>query len=234
MIFFYSKCKSRYYKNIPIMAALNIHEDVVSSICELNLSRDSKILDFGCGAGALSERLKDLGFKNIISVDTNSDSFKATTKFYQLDFNDKDAVCKFVKDNFESFDLVLGIEVIEHIENHSEYVRTLKKLVKKDKFMLITTPNINSWLSRFYFLFKGRLLQFGESDILYGHINPIAIWQLRYIFTKENIKTINSKSIGILPMFFLSNFGIKSIMLNFLSLIFTPLMGGGISMVGAF
>jgi cyclopropane fatty-acyl-phospholipid synthase-like methyltransferase len=223
---FIGKKKSEYYKDILIKADKNLHKDITDSIIELNLDKNINILDFGCGEGALSQRLKDLGFNNIVSVDINAKDFKATTEFKQLNFNQTDIVKQFIYDNIERFDLVLGIEVIEHIENHWEYIKNLKKMVKKNGYILISTPNITSWLSRFHFLFTGRLHQFMENDLSYGHINPISLWQLKYIFKNEDIKFISLKEGGVLPKIYFNGFSIKQIIINIFSLIFTPLMKG--------
>lgn len=226
MRLFYGNKKPEYYKGILIKADNGLHQQIAESVLELGLKEDSKILDFGCGEGALSQRLKDLGFLNILSVDINKEDFKADTNFSQLDFNNRDSIDKFVHEYEEHFDLVLGIEVIEHVQNHYDYVRSLKNMVNKDKYILITTPNITSWLSRLYFLFTGRLHQFMENDISYGHVNPISLWQLKYIFKNEKIELVKQKEIGILPMFYFSSLRPKQIVLNLFSLIFTPLMKG--------
>jgi len=226
MRLFYGNKKPEYYKGILIKADNGLHQQIAESVLEFGLKEDSKILDFGCGEGALSQRLKDLGFLNILSVDINKEDFKADTNFSQLDFNNRDSIDKFVHEYEEHFDLVLGIEVIEHVQNHYDYVRSLKNMVNKDKYILITTPNITSWLSRLYFLFTGRLHQFMENDISYGHVNPISLWQLKYIFKNEKIELVKQKEIGILPMFYFSSLRPKQIVLNLFSLILTPLMKG--------
>lgn len=224
MKIFYGKKKVEYYKKILMKADKGVHEDIANAVLELELDKDAKILDFGCGEGALSERLKDLGYNNILSVDINKDDFQANTEFFCLDFNNKKEIEKFIIKYTEYFDLVLGIEVIEHIENHYDYIRSLKNMVKKEKFILVTTPNITSWLSRIYFLFTGRLHQFMENDISYGHVNPISLWQLKYIFKNEKIEFMKYQQIGTLPMFYFTSLRPKQILINLFSLVFTPIM----------
>lgn len=52
----------RYYKGIRIKADWGLHEQI-AGICVKHLCKDAKILDFGCGEGALSQRLYDIGQK---------------------------------------------------------------------------------------------------------------------------------------------------------------------------
>ena len=220
---FIGRKKPEYYKNLLIKADKNLHTHIFQEIDKLTKTKELKILDFGCGEGALSQRLADAGYI-VYSTDINKDSFKAKTNFIQLDFNNKKEVDKFIEKYRGVFDIVLGVEVIEHVENHWEYIRTLKKLAKSKGYILISTPNITSWLSRFYFLFYGRLHQFMESDLSYGHINPISLWQIEYIFKKLNIKVYSKRPAGTLPIFYFPNFSIKTLFINLFSLIFTPLM----------
>lgn len=117
-----------YYKGMRMKADLGEHEQI-AEIIEVYFPKDARILDFGCGEGALSQRLKDKGY-DVYSVDADKESFKADTPFECLDFNDKFAVEKFYERHTDEFDLVLGVEVIEHLENPWEYVRNLKALTK--------------------------------------------------------------------------------------------------------
>lgn len=198
--------EARYYKGIRIKADWGLHEQI-SDICIKYLRKDAKILDFGCGEGALSQRLYDIGQSRkkdtagweITSVDLNAEDFKANTKFIQLDFNNKEMVNGFIADHEGKYDLVLGIEVIEHVENPWEYLRSLKRLTKYRGWIIVSTPNITSWYSRVQFFFFGRFHQFGDGDRHYGHINPIAADELRYIVEKCNMKIVKIEEGGYLP-----------------------------------
>lgn len=193
----------RYYKDIRIKADWGLHEQI-ADLCKNRLRKDAKILDFGCGEGALSQRLYDIGKNrkgnwNITSVDINAKDFKADTKFIELDFNNKKAVDEFIEENEGKYDLVLGIEVIEHVENPWEYIRSLQRLSKYRGWIIISTPNITSWYSRVMFFFDGRFHQFGDGDRHYGHINPIAADELAYIVENCGMKIIKIEDGGYLP-----------------------------------
>ena len=218
------KKRPEYYKDILMKADKDLHLHIFEAFEALGLPKDAKILDFGCGEGALSQRLSDAGYQ-VDSVDIDEVSFKASTHFIRLDFNSADLVSAFIQEHQEGYDCVLGIEVIEHIENHWEYIKNLKKLVRPGGYILLSTPNVTSWLSRFYFLFTGRLHQFMEQDLSYGHINPISFWQIEYIFKNLDITLVSNRSAGTLPMFYFPVFSLKSILINLFSLLFTPWMG---------
>ena len=180
---------AQYYRGIRVKADLGLHDDVVSKLVP-QLKAGSKVLDFGCGEGALSQRLADIG-ADVLAVDVDRDAFKASTPFVRVDFNDSSDVSRFIEGHRSVFDIVLGVEVIEHVENRWQYMRDLGSLVRVGGFVLVSTPNVTSWYSRINFLFRGRLHQFEDADREYGHINPVAADELRLIAEKSGMDVIS-------------------------------------------
>ena len=72
----------------------------------------------------------------------------------------------------EQFDVITAIEIIEHLENPTHFLRECRKLLKPGGVLLITTPNIESVPSRIKLLFKGKIKHFGKGDDP-THISPI-------------------------------------------------------------
>lgn len=201
--FFFGKKKPEFYKGLLIKADRGLHEQIAKKIAE-QIPIGSKILDLGAGEGALTSRLLDMGYY-IVAADMNQEEFKCTeAEFHQINFDVKEDIERFVADNLESFDAVLGIEVIEHVENQWEYVRQLKKMLKPNGLMIITTPNTTSWLSRMKFLLTGRFHQFSDKDLDYGHISPITPWELGLILKQECLSQISIEPAGTLPAIYIT------------------------------
>jgi len=99
-----------YYKGIRIKADTGLHEQLADIILDV-LPRGSRVLDFGAGEGALSQRLHDLGYR-VYSVDIDQENFKAGTVFKRLDFNNLAETMSFQAKHANEFDLVLSVEVI--------------------------------------------------------------------------------------------------------------------------
>lgn len=223
---FIGRKKPEYYNGLLMKADLGLHEQIAQKLQE-TLPKGSKILDFGCGEGALSQRLSDLGYI-VVAVDMNADDFKAkNVEFKQINFNFREEVEIFLNNNYENFDAVLGIEIIEHIHNPWQYIDDLLKMVNKDGFILITTPNTTSWISRFTFLLSGKFHQFGDADLEYGHVAPISSWELDVILKEKKLKNIEFKEVGTLPPLYITGVN-KLLILNFIALIFRPFMKGHI------
>ncbi|MFV0422657.1 methyltransferase domain-containing protein [Oleidesulfovibrio sp.] len=221
MYFSYLNTKeSAFYSGIAIKADPLVHDDIVEAV-ELKIPRGSNILDWGCGEGALSQRLSDLGY-NVVSVDVAQDGFKAKSKFEPIDFNDPEQTTNFLNRYANTFDAVIGVEVIEHVENPWQYIRDLKCCLKDNGWLFLSTPNITSWYSRANFLIYGRFHQFEDNDRKYGHINPIAPDEMHYILSNTGFTNINLQPSGWLPRIWLcsdlraSLFNIFGYLLSFL------------------
>ena len=50
--------------------------------------------------------------------------------------------------------------------------------------LLLSTPNITSFLSRALFFLTGRFHQFNNGDLSYGHINPVSAFELEQAATQ--------------------------------------------------
>lgn len=205
------------------MGDSGLHNQLMSIVDSI-LPRGSRILDLGAGEGALSERLHDQGYR-VHSVDINQERFKARTEFEELDLNNSVEFLRLLKKHGNSFDLVLGIEVIEHVENPWDFIRNLKELVRDGGYILISTPNITSWYSRTNFFFKGQFHQFERGDSHYGHINPISEYELKLICQRSGLSIEKIIPGGWLPRLWL-NSSPKVMLLNFLGFMGSFFMKG--------
>ncbi len=149
--------------------------------------RNKSILDCGAGKGRISELLKNKGAK-IEACDINKEQFAPKDiKFKQTDLNKK-----FPYGN-SKFDIIISVEVLEHLENPHHFFSEISRILKKSGRAIITTPNISNIKSRLQFLFKGNLhwfqdTEFGEQGS--NHINPIYFKELIFILNKNNLKLV--------------------------------------------
>ena len=104
--------------------------------------KDIKILDIGCGGGLLSEPLSRLGatVTGIDASDRNIKIAKMHLKKSKLDIN---YYCS-SPESFEAkekFDVVLNMEIVEHVDNVEFFLLKSSELLKKDGLMFIATLN---------------------------------------------------------------------------------------------
>ena len=103
-----------------------------------------KILDIGCGGGLLCEPLNRLGAK-VTGIDASSINIEVA-KLHAKEMNlNIDYICSSPENlNMENkFDVILNMEVIEHVSNTDLFISNCSKLIKKNGIMFVATINQN-------------------------------------------------------------------------------------------
>ena len=103
-----------------------------------------KILDIGCGGGLLCEPLSKLG-ATITGIDPSQDNIevaKLHSKKMNLDINY--ICCSPENLNLKNeFDVILNMEVIEHVSNVNLFIQNCSKIIRKKGIMFVATLNKN-------------------------------------------------------------------------------------------
>jgi hypothetical protein len=126
----------------------------------------------------------------------------------------------------ERYDAACCLEVIEHTENPWALLRSLHALLEPAGYLLLSTPNITSFLSRIVFLRTGRFHQFGDGDVAYGHVNPLTSHEIRLIASQVGFTVRDLRPAGTLPLLDLSNPHPRQLILNLARVLLYPLMAG--------
>jgi 2-polyprenyl-6-hydroxyphenyl methylase/3-demethylubiquinone-9 3-methyltransferase len=106
--------------------------------------RGLKILDIGCGGGLLCEPLSRLGAE-MTGIDASNINIKvAKLHSKKMNLNIKYTHCSPEKLNFKNkFDVILNMEVVEHVSNVNVFIQNCSKLIKKNGIMFVATINKN-------------------------------------------------------------------------------------------
>ena len=104
--------------------------------------KNLKILDIGCGGGLISEPMSRLGAEvtGIDASDKNIQVAELHAKKNNLKINYLNTVPENL-DQQNQFDIILNLEVVEHVENLDLYLSSCFKLLKKDGIMFTATIN---------------------------------------------------------------------------------------------
>ncbi|RCL00460.1 MAG: 2-polyprenyl-6-hydroxyphenyl methylase / 3-demethylubiquinone-9 3-methyltransferase [Candidatus Tokpelaia sp. JSC085] len=102
-----------------------------------------RILDVGCGGGLLCEPLVYLGAK-VLGVDASSRNIAiakihANESGLRIDY--RATTAEILAEKGETFDIILNMEVIEHVTNVSLFMEAVSSMIKSDGLMFISTIN---------------------------------------------------------------------------------------------
>jgi 2-polyprenyl-3-methyl-5-hydroxy-6-metoxy-1,4-benzoquinol methylase len=188
---------SGFYKNPK--RRLNLVDNprikiMVNIVNSLNLD-NKNILDIGCYDGTFLSliRNKNNDFYGIEASEYGiKEAIKKGVKMKNFYFNDIDKIP--FKSDF--FNLIIAGEIIEHIYDTDFFLKEIFRLLKKDGFLLISTPNIAS-------LGRRIMLLFGLNPIIEispnqqdssGHIRYFTFRALEEILAKHGFKILTKKS----------------------------------------
>jgi 2-polyprenyl-6-hydroxyphenyl methylase/3-demethylubiquinone-9 3-methyltransferase len=103
-----------------------------------------RLLDIGCGGGLLSEPMARLGFA-VTGVDASERNIgtaaaHASQQGLAIDYRVSTAE-QLLSSGEPPFDVILNMEVIEHVEGPAEFLRTCASLLKPGGLMIVATLN---------------------------------------------------------------------------------------------
>ena len=113
-----------------------------------------KILDIGCGGGLLSEPMRRLGAE-VVGIDASQKNINVAKIHAKKNNLDIKYYCN-SPENFEfktKFDVILNMEIIEHVEDVDYFLKSSSNLLKKNGIMFIAT--LNKTLKSYLFAIVG-------------------------------------------------------------------------------
>jgi 2-polyprenyl-6-hydroxyphenyl methylase / 3-demethylubiquinone-9 3-methyltransferase len=123
-----------------IISMLKQHFKINNS--KKNFLNGLNILDIGCGGGLISEPMARLGAK-VTGIDASEKNIKVAkihSKKNKLEINYLNKSPEQLK-NVKEFDVILNLEIVEHVENVNFYIKSCYDLLKKDGIMFTATLN---------------------------------------------------------------------------------------------
>jgi len=143
-----------------------------------------RVLDYGAGAGNLTRRLLQMdNFTSVHCADIMAAPEGLDVPWIQQDLNES-------IDGFDgAFDVVIASEVIEHLENPRQTMRELVRLCRPGGYVIITTPNNESYRAILALAIRGHFVQF-DKGWYPGHITPLLRKDLSRIFMESGLRPL--------------------------------------------
>lgn len=150
-----------------------------------NTRKDSMILDAGCFDGNVMEFLKEKGFQNLYGIEINDKLRKKASSYgtiYGYDLEKKLPI----KD--KTFDVVLEIDIHEHLYNIENFISETARIMKDDGYLVIFTSNHQHISKRIMFLFGiigYKAFGFGEHHVRFVSHDIFKKWLEPYFDIKH-------------------------------------------------
>ena len=177
-----------------------------------------KILDIGCGGGLLSEPMRRLG-ADVVGIDASEKNIKIA-KLHAKKNNLKIKYINSSPEKFntkEKFDVILNMEIVEHVDNVNFFLKACSKLLKKKGIMFVAT--LNKTLKSYLFAILGaeyilRWLPIGTHDwekfikpedlvsiLKKNNFRTDVIEGMEFDFIKDEWKISSDKSVNYIGKF---------------------------------
>ena len=141
-------------------------------LSKIRLKTNSRILDAGCGTGGNMRILAQFG--NVIGIDNSPEAIKFCKKRGFENIQLKNIENTGFSDN--SFDLIVALDLLEHLDNDVEVLKEFHRVLKKDGYILISVP-------AYQFLWS-------EHDVAVHHKRRYSMKEINKCLLKANFQII--------------------------------------------
>lgn len=182
----------------------NAHSFLMSPLLSLlsendkSKARKLRVLDLGCGNGSLSHVIAQQGYE-VVGIDDSKQGITIASQ----NFPD----CHFIQASIydlpqnelkKSFDIVISVEVIEHLLYPKELVKSAKEYLKPNGRLIITTP-YHGYLKNIAMAISGKMDSHFTALWDGGHVKFFSVKTLTTLLEAEGYTDINFKFAGRLP-----------------------------------
>lgn len=119
-------------------------ENVKTEINFVNQLPPSKILDVGCGLGFFLSGIDDKHEK--FGLELSAYACEHAKKYARI----YDCPIENLQIEDDSFDVVVSHHVIEHVDKPEEFLTKIKKVLKKDGLLILSTPDFESVCAKLF------------------------------------------------------------------------------------
>lgn len=148
--------------------------------------KTNRILDIGCGYGFFLEIAQKRGWE-VYGSELTPQACETCEEKGIRTFLGELPENSFEK---ESFDVVVAIEVLEHLRSPLDYVKEIKNLLRQGGLLYLTTPNFNAYL-RYRLKDKYDVIEYPN------HLTYFTRRSLRFLFEKEGFISKKIETTGM-------------------------------------
>lgn len=163
------------------------------------LAKSKIVLDIASGEGYGSNLLSNVAEK-VIGVDISSEAITIATKKYKKDnLEFKVGSTSAIPLDNNSVDLIVSFETIEHHDEHLEMLKEIKRVLKPDGILIISSPDKKEYSDKTGYCNKFHIKELYQDDfkkLITDHFIHYSFLNQRFLFgsviqPQENSKFLN-------------------------------------------
>ncbi|HEY9810725.1 MAG TPA: class I SAM-dependent methyltransferase [Halomicronema sp.] len=189
-----------YTDNNPFHHQAYLMPPVLKMLSNLTISNHQKpfILDIGCGNGSLSNLIAQQGYQ-VVGIDESKQGINiARQSFPNCQFIQK-SIYDLPDSEFKNaFDIVIAIEVIEHLIYPRELLKAAQQYLKPTGRLILTTP-YHGYFKNITLALAGKCDQHFNPLWDGGHVKFFSVSTLTTLLKSENFTDIKYQFAGRIP-----------------------------------
>jgi len=150
-----------------------LNEHLARYYFALQFVKGKRVLDAACGSGYGSAMLAEAA-GSVIGIDISGEAIgyaranfaAAAAAGAEIDFSEGD--CLALPLNDHSVDVAVAFEIVEHIKDASEFLRELRRVLRPDGLLILSTPN-----RLYYTEDRGEINPFHEREYTFTELNTL-------------------------------------------------------------
>lgn len=141
----YYACNNMYSADAALKEKIvNVTAERRGDFFERYISKKAKILDIGCGSGALLIALKDRGFCNLFGMDPSQESINIVRE-HGINAKVGNVFDEASEELAQTFDIVCFTAVLEHVYELNECIEHLRNYLAKDSRIYLSVPSVEEF-----------------------------------------------------------------------------------------
>jgi SAM-dependent methyltransferase len=168
-----------------------VHEGVYE-LLSAYVPPPAQVLDLAAGSGAFARRLLDAGYQ-VHAADIDLEGWSVQ----DVPISHVDCNCDVWDLPMKNFSAIVAIELIEHLENPTQFLRVAQQHLDQGGVLIFTTPNVVSLQSRRRIITTGEFAFFGRHLLFTtGHRSLLPFWLAEDLLTSQGYSLLERRFIG--------------------------------------
>jgi len=156
-----------------------------------------RVFDLGCGNGSVSAELARMGH-DVVGVDGSVDGIMLAKRAYPQLRLEHRSVYDDLAATYGTFDVVMTLEVIEHLYSPEAFIARAVELVKPGGHLILSTP-YHGYLKNIAIAVAGGFDRHFMASEEHGHIKFWSIRTLSPLLEAKGLSLLSVKRVGRVP-----------------------------------